>query len=67
MISARRRMTQMTTHEFTKLATVLDLNVRFSALVGDLEGPVLLVALDFRIIGLATNQTLGVEDGVLRV
>ena len=55
------------THEFAELATVLDLDIGLSGLAGDLEGPVFHVALDFRVIGLATNQTLGVEDGVLRV
>ena len=55
------------THEFAELATVLDLDVRLSTLVRDLEWPVLHVALDLGIIELATNETLSVEDGVLRV
>ena len=55
------------THEFAELATVLDLDVRLSTLVRDLEWPVLHVALDLGIIELATNETLGVEDGVVGV
>ena len=55
------------THEFAELATVLDLDVRLSTLVCDLEWPVLHVALDLGIIELATNETLCVEDGVFRV
>ena len=55
------------THEFAELATVLDLDVRLSTLVRDLEWPVLLVALGLRVIDLASNETLGVEDGVFRV
>ena len=55
------------THKLLELATVLDLDVRLSTLVRDLEWPVLHVALDLGIIELATNETLSVEDGVLRV
>ena len=55
------------TYEFPELATVLDLDVGLPTLAGDLERPVLHVALDLGVIELATNETLGVEDGVLRV
>ena len=55
------------TYEFPELAAVLDLDVGLPTLAGDLEGPVLHVALDLGVIELATNETLGVEDGVLRV
>ena len=43
------------THEFAELATVLDLDVRLSTLVRDLEWPVLHVALNLRLVKLATN------------
>ena len=46
---------------------MLNLDNRFSTLVVDLEGPVLHVALDFRIVILATDKTLCVEDGVFGV
>ena len=55
------------THKLLELATVLDLDVRLSTLVRDLEWPVLHVALDLGIIELATNETLSIEDGVFRV
>jgi hypothetical protein len=45
----------------------LDLDVRFSALVNDLEGEVLDIGLHFRIGEFATNETLSVEDTAKRV
>ncbi|KAL7278603.1 LOW QUALITY PROTEIN: hypothetical protein ACG7TL_007604 [Trametes sanguinea] len=53
--------------EVAELATVLNLDDRLSTLVDDLEGPVLHVALNLRIIELATDETLSVKDRVLRV
>jgi hypothetical protein len=50
------------THEFLVLATVLDLDVRFSTLVNDLEGEVFDIGLHLRIGEFATNETLSVED-----
>ena len=55
------------TYKLASLAAVLDLHARLPALVDDLEGPVLHVALDFWVVELAADETLGVEDGVLRV
>ena len=46
---------------------MLDLDDRFACLSNNLEWPVLHVALNLGVIELATNETLGVEDGVLRV
>ena len=43
------------THEFLGLALELDLDVRLPSLVGDLEGEVLDVGLDFNISELATD------------
>lgn len=50
------------THEFLGLALELDLDVGLAALVGDLEGKVLDVGLDFDIIELATDQSFCVKD-----
>ena len=55
------------TYKFASLATVLDLHTRLPALVDDLEGPVLHIALDLRFVHLATDKTLSVEDGVFGV
>ena len=50
------------------LTLVGDLDGRLVVVAGvKLEGPVLHIALDGRIAELTTNQTLGVEDGVLGV
>ena len=46
---------------------MLNLNDRFSTLVVDLERPVLHVALDLRIVILAADKTLCVEDSVFGV
>ena len=51
----------------TEFASVLDRNGRFAVFLRNFEGPVLHVALDLGVIKLATNETLGVEDRVLRV
>ena len=40
------------------------LNNRLSTLVNDLEGPVLHVRLNLRVSETATDETLGIEDGV---
>lgn len=50
-----------------ELALVLDLDHRLSALVNNLEGPVLHVALDVPVCERATDETLSVKDSVLRV
>jgi hypothetical protein len=49
------------------LAKGTDLNFRLSVVVDDGEGPVLDVALDGRVVELAPDQPLGVEDRVVRV
>ena len=46
---------------------MLDLDARLPTLPRDLERPVLCIAFDFRVIRLAANETLGVEDSVLGV
>lgn len=46
---------------------MLDLDSRLSTFARDLEGPVPHVALDFRIIELPADETLSVEDSVLRI
>lgn len=39
----------------------------FAALLRNLEGPVLHIAFDIRVVNLATNKSLGIEDGVFGV
>jgi len=53
--------------EGLRLSLVFDLDDGLATLVDDLEGEVLHISLDLRIIKLAANQTLGVEDCVLGV
>ena len=55
------------TYEFLLLTTVLHTDVGLGALVEDGEGEVLDVALHLGVGELATDETLGVEDGVMRV
>jgi len=56
------------THEALGLATVLDLDDRLRvATIDNLEGEVLHVGYDLRIGVFATDEALGVEDGVDRV
>jgi hypothetical protein len=45
----------------------LDLNDGLASLVNDLEGEVLHVGLNFRISEFPADQSLGVEDSILRV
>ncbi|KAL2282007.1 hypothetical protein FJTKL_11094 [Diaporthe vaccinii] len=49
------------------LALELNLDVGLATLLDDLEGEVLHVGLDLRVLELAANQPLRVEDGVVRV
>lgn len=56
-----------TTHELLLLSSILDLNDGLAGLVDNLERPVLHVGLDLGIGELSTNQSLGVEDGVVGV
>lgn len=53
--------------EVLGLALELDLDNGLGALVNDLEGEVLHVSLNLGVGELATNQSLGVEDGILGV
>jgi hypothetical protein len=53
--------------EVLLLALELNLDDGLATLVNDLEGEVLHIGLDLRIGELATDQSLGVEDGVLGV
>lgn len=55
------------TYELLGLSSVLDLDNGLGSLVNDLERPVLHVGLDLGISPLSTNQSLGVENGVVRV
>ena len=55
------------TYEFLLLTAVCYADVGLAALVEDSEGEVLDVGLNLGIGELAANETLGVEDGVLRV
>ena len=60
-------MSRGETYKVLEFTLVLDTNVGSRVLFDDLEGPVLHILLDFWVIDLATNETLGIEDGVLRV
>jgi len=55
------------THELLRLATVFDFDDGLSGLRDDLERKVLYVGLDFNIVELATDEALGIEDGVVGV
>lgn len=55
------------THKLPILILIRDLDGRLLILLDDLEWPVLLITLNLGILDLATNETLGVENGVLRV
>ena len=50
------------TYEFLLLASVLDTDIRLPGLVEDLERKVLDVVLNFEVIKLPADETLGVED-----
>lgn len=55
------------TYENLLLTPVLDLDGGFAGTADDLEGPVLHVGLNLSIIELSSNQSLGVENSVVRV
>lgn len=55
------------TYENLLLTPVLDLDGRLAGTVNDLEGPVLHVGLNLSILKLSANQSLGVENSVVRV
>ena len=57
----------MNTYEFTLLVLVLNRDGGLAAFVDDTEGEVLHVLLDVSLVHLATNETLGIKDRVLRV
>ena len=46
---------------------VLDLDVGLASLVDNFEGEVPIISINLSIAELATDETLSVEDGVLRV
>jgi hypothetical protein len=50
------------TYEFLLLASVLDTNIGLPGLVEDLERKVLDVVLNFEVIKLPADETLGVEN-----
>ena len=60
-------MHTLDTHELLLFALVLDLDDRLVVLSTDLEWPVYLITLNLGVVDLATNETLGVEDGVLGI
>jgi hypothetical protein len=53
--------------EVVELSAVLYVDSRLAVLVVNLEWPVLHVLLDVSVLEFTTNETLGVEDSVLRV
>jgi hypothetical protein len=55
------------THELLLLAAVLDLDIGLALAGQDLEGEVLHVRLHLSVVEATTDETLGVEDGVVRV
>ena len=55
------------THKGPNFALVGDVDRWLSSLADKLERPVLGVLLDVRVLKIASDQTLSVEDGVLRV
>jgi hypothetical protein len=57
----------ITTHEFLLLSLEFDLDDWLATLVNDLEWPVLHVSLDLSVGEFSTNETLGIEDGVVWV
>ncbi len=57
----------MGTYEFLVLATVFDLDDGLSSTIDDFEREVLHVSLNLRVGELAANESLRVEDGVVRV
>ena len=56
-----------TTYEFLLLTAVCYADVGLAALVEDSEGEVLDVGLNLSVGELATDETLGIENGVVRV
>lgn len=57
----------MWTYKVLLISTVLHTDVGLAVLFDDLEGPVLHVLFDFRVVNLAANETLGVEDSIFRI
>ena len=55
------------TYEFLGLVLALDLDVGLLVLANDLEGEMLRVCLHLEVVELPADETLGIEDGVLRV
>lgn len=55
------------TYQILVFTLVLDSDNRFTIFAFDLEWPVLHITLNVRIFHLATNQSLRVEDCILRV
>ena len=53
--------------EVTVLILVLDDDSGLAVFLGDLEGPMLHIALEFGIIHLATDETFGVKHCVCRI
>ena len=55
------------THKFAIFALVLNLDDRLSALILDLERPMLHVTLDLRVVVSSPNETLSVKYGVFGI
>ena len=54
------------THKFLLLALVLNMNIGLPSLVEDLKREVLDIILHFKVIKLAADETLGIEDTEIR-
>ena len=66
-VNGLRQTARSATYELLLLSLVLDLDDGLSTLVDDLVRPVLHVGLNISVRELSSDESLGVEDGVVRV